>query len=29
MIPNHSKRFYQIVGNNLPAYKEIRKQLKG
>ena len=29
IIPNHSKRFYQIVGNNLPAYKEIRKQLKG
>ncbi len=29
IIPNHSKRFYQIVSNNLPAYKEIRKKLKG
>ncbi len=29
IIPNHSKRFYQIVGNHLPAYNEIRKKLKG
>ena len=29
IIPNHSKRFYQIVSSNLPGYKEIRKRLKG
>ncbi|MBQ6560230.1 MAG: M48 family metallopeptidase [Erysipelotrichaceae bacterium] len=29
IIPNHSKRFYQIVSNNLPDYKQIRKKLKG
>ena len=29
IIPNHSKRFYQIVGSNLPDYKQIRKKLRG
>ncbi|MBR5754345.1 MAG: DUF45 domain-containing protein [Erysipelotrichaceae bacterium] len=28
IIPNHSKRFYQIVGNNMPGYKDIVKKLR-
>lgn len=28
IIPNHSKRFYEIVSNNMPNYKEINELLK-
>ena len=28
IIPNHSKRFYEIIGNNMPNYKEIDNLLK-
>ncbi len=28
IVPNHSKRFYEVVGNNMPAYKEAVKRLK-
>ncbi len=28
IVPNHSKRFYEIVGKNMPSYKEAVKRLK-
>ena len=28
IIPNHSKRFYEIVSNNMPNYKEADSKLK-
>ena len=28
IVPNHSKRFYEIVGNNMPDYKEANNILK-
>lgn len=28
IIPNHSKRFYEIVSNNMPNYKDIDKLLR-
>ena len=28
IIPNHSKRFYEIVSNNMPDYKEVNKLLR-
>ncbi|MBQ6333843.1 MAG: DUF45 domain-containing protein [Erysipelotrichaceae bacterium] len=28
VVPNHSKRFYEVVANNMPAYKEAVKRLK-
>ena len=28
IVPNHSKRFYEIVANNMPNYKDINKLLK-
>ena len=28
IVPNHSKRFYEIVGNNMPDYKEANNLLK-
>lgn len=28
IIPNHSDRFYQIIQNNMPNYKEVNKKLR-
>ena len=28
IVPNHSKRFYEVVGNQMPMYKEAVKLLK-
>lgn len=28
IVPNHSKRFYEIVTNNMPNYKEVNKLLR-
>lgn len=28
IIPNHSKRFYEIIGNNMPNYKDVNNLLK-
>ena len=28
IIPNHSKRFYEIIKNNMPNYKEVEKKLR-
>lgn len=28
IIPNHSKRFYEIIGNNMPNYKDANNLLK-
>ena len=28
IVPNHSSRFYEIVSNNMPNYKEVNKLLK-
>lgn len=28
IVPNHSKRFYEVVANNMPGYKSASKRLK-
>ncbi|MBQ1625320.1 MAG: M48 family metallopeptidase, partial [Erysipelotrichaceae bacterium] len=28
IVPNHSKRFYEVVVNNMPDYKRAVKRLK-
>ena len=28
IIPNHSKRFYEIVANNMPNHKQVADKLK-
>ena len=28
IVPNHSKRFYEIVSSNMPNYKEVKKKMK-
>ncbi len=29
IVPNHSKRFYELVAGNMPDYKSVQKILKG